>query len=132
MDIVGVEHVGIAVSDLDACTKRLEEVLGVKSSGRQRVEGSKVEVAVFRIGETKIELLTPTAPDSPLAKFLGERGNGIHHICLKVKDIKGCLEELTGKGVGLIDKTPRAGAFGHSIAFLSPKSLCNILVELNE
>jgi len=132
MDIIGVEHVGIAVSDLDACARRLEEVLGIKQGGRERVEGSKVEVAVFQLGNTKIELLTPTSPDSPIAKFLAERGNGIHHICLKVNDIKGCLDELAGKEVGLIDKVPRSGSFGHKIAFLSPKSLCNILVELNE
>jgi methylmalonyl-CoA/ethylmalonyl-CoA epimerase len=132
MDVIGVEHVGIAVSDLDACARRFEEVLGIERVGGERLEGSKIEVAVFQVGNTKIELIAPTSPDSPISKFLSERGNGIHHICLKVGDIKGCLDELAGKEVGLIDKVPRSGAFGHKIAFLSPKSLCNILVELNE
>jgi len=132
MNIVGVEHIGIAVGNLDEAVERLETVLGAKCTRREKVESSKVEVAVFEVGDTKIELVTPAAEGSPVAKFLAERGNGIHHICLKVKDIKGCLEELTRKGVDLIDKTPRQGAFGHSVAFLSPKSVSSILFELSE
>jgi methylmalonyl-CoA epimerase len=89
-------------------------------------------VAVFEVGGTKIELITPTCETSPISKFLAQRGNGIHHICLKVCDIKGCLEDLAGKGVDLVDKTPREGALGHKIAFVSPKSVCNILLELAE
>jgi methylmalonyl-CoA/ethylmalonyl-CoA epimerase len=132
MNIAGVEHIGIAVRDLDAAVERLETVLGIKCKTRERVESSKVEMAVFEVGNTKIELVTSAAEGSPIAKFLAERGNGIHHICLKVRDIKGCLEELTEKGVDLIDKTPRQGASGHAIAFLSPKSVFSILVELSE
>lgn len=132
MDIAGVEHIGIAVADIDAAINRLETVLGIKCSSRERVESNKVEVAVFEVGGTKIELITPTCETSPISKFLAQRGNGIHHICLKVRDIKGCLEDLAGKGVDLVDKTPREGALGHKIAFVSPKSVCNILLELAE
>jgi methylmalonyl-CoA epimerase len=132
MDIAGVEHIGIAVADIDAAINRLETVLGIKCSSRERVESNKVEIAVFEVGGTKIELITPTCETSPISKFLAQRGNGIHHICLKVRDIKGCLEDLAGKGVDLVDKTPREGALGHKIAFVSPKSVCNILLELAE
>jgi methylmalonyl-CoA/ethylmalonyl-CoA epimerase len=132
MDIVGVEHVGIAVGDLDSAVAGLETVLGVKCSGREKVETNKVEIAVFDVGNTRIELITPAAEGSPISKFLAERGNGIHHICLKVRDIKGCLDDLAAKGIDLIDKTPRQGAGGHKIAFLSPKSVSNILLELSE
>lgn len=132
MNIVGVEHIGIAVGNLDDAIRRLETVFGIRCKTREKVESSKVEVAVFEVGNTKIELVTPASEKSPIAKFLAERGDGIHHICLNVKDIKGCLEELQGKGVDLIDKNPRQGAFGHTVAFLSPRSVSNILVELSE
>ena len=132
MNVVGVEHIGIAVSDLDYSVKRLEAVLGIKCNKREKVDANKVEVAVFQVGDTEIELVTPTGPDSPIARFLDKRGNGIHHICLKVQDIKGCLEDLTQKGIELIDRVPRQGAFGHSVAFLNPKSVFSILVELSE
>lgn len=132
MNIVGVEHVGIAVGNLDDAVRRLETVLGTKCKTREKVESNKVEVAVFEVGNTKIELITPAGEGSPVAKFLAERGNGIHHICLKVRDIKGCLEELRSMGVDTIDKAPRQGAFGHTVAFLSPRSVAGILVELSE
>jgi methylmalonyl-CoA/ethylmalonyl-CoA epimerase len=132
MDILGVEHIGIAVANLDETIRRFEAVLGIKCSSRQTVASSKVDVAVFEVGDTKIELITPAVEGSPVAKFLAQRGDGIHHVCLKVKDIAACLEELKGKGVDLIDKAPRQGAFGHAVAFLSPKSVSNILVELSE
>jgi methylmalonyl-CoA/ethylmalonyl-CoA epimerase len=132
MDIAGVEHIGIAVADLDAAVEKLETVLGVKCSSRERVESNKVEVAVFKVGDTKIELVSPTCETSPISKFLAQRGNGIHHICLKVRDIQGCLDDLSGKGIQLVDRTPRDGALGHKIAFISPKSVCNILLELSE
>lgn len=132
MDIAGVEHVGIAVADLDAAIGRLETVLGMKCSSRERVESNKVEVAVFQVGGTKIELVTPTCDDSPVSKSLARRGNHIHHLCLKVRDIQGCLDGLSDKGVQLVDRTARDGALGHKIAFISPKSVCDILLELSE
>lgn len=132
MKLDGVEHIGIAVSDLDACIRTLEEVFGIKCAAREKVEASKVEVAVFDLGSTKLELVTPTDPASGVGKFLASRGNGIHHICLRVQDIEGWLDALGKRGVDLIDKVPRRGAFGHTVAFLSPKSVCNILIELSE
>jgi len=132
MDIAGVEHIGIAVADLGAAIEKLEMVLGVKCSSRERVESNKVEVAVFQVGGTKIELVTPTCETSPVSKSLAQRGNHIHHICLKVRDIQGCLDDLSAKGIGLVDRTARDGALGHKIAFISPKSVCNILMELSE
>jgi methylmalonyl-CoA/ethylmalonyl-CoA epimerase len=132
MKIEGIEHIGIVVSDLDACIRTFEEVFGVKCETREKVEANKVEVAVFDFGNTRIELVTPTDPASPVSKFLANRGNGIHHVCLRVQDIEGCLDSLRQRGVGLIDKVPRHGASGRSVAFLSPKSVCNVLVELSE
>ena len=132
MKIEGIEHIGIVVGDLDACIKTFEEVFGAKCKTREKVEANKVEVAVFDFGNTKIELVTPTDPASPVSRFLASRGNGIHHICLRVKDIDGWLDALGKRGVDLIDKVPRRGASGRSVAFVSPKSVCNILVELSE
>jgi len=132
MKLEGLEHVGIVVSDLDGCIKTFEDVLGIKCEARQSVEGNKVDVAEFNLGNTKLELVTPTDPASAVSKFLAARGNGIHHICLRVKDIEGWLDALSKRGVELIDKVPRHGAHGRSVAFLSPKSVCNVLVELTE
>jgi methylmalonyl-CoA/ethylmalonyl-CoA epimerase len=132
MDILGVEHIGIAVSDLGACVKTFEETFGLQCRARERVEANKVEVAFFDIGSTRIELVAPAAEGSPVSKFLAERGNGLHHICLRVRDIGACLNELKSKGIELVDKAPRAGAFGHKVAFLKPKSVFNILIELSE
>jgi methylmalonyl-CoA/ethylmalonyl-CoA epimerase len=132
MKILGVEHIGIAVSDLDRCIDRFEQVFGFKCEGRQKIAASKVEVAFFRCGDTKIELVTPTAEDSPIAKYLAKRGNGIHHICLDVEGIEAWLESMVAGGIDLIDKVPRQGAAGKKVAFVSPKALCDILIELSE
>jgi methylmalonyl-CoA/ethylmalonyl-CoA epimerase len=132
MDILGFEHIGVVVADLDAAVKRLEDVLGIKCQAREKIEATGLNLAVFQIGDVKVELLSPTREGSAVSKFLAERGGGIHHVCLKVRDIKGCLEELDEKGIGLIDKVPREGAFGHKIAFINPKSVLNVLMELSE
>jgi methylmalonyl-CoA/ethylmalonyl-CoA epimerase len=132
MDILGIEHIGVAVGDLAACVRTFEETLGIPCSARERVEPNKVEVAVFDVGNTRIELVAPAGEGSPVSKFLAERGNGLHHICLRVADVAACLDELKTKGVELVDKVPRAGAFGHKVAFLKPKSVFNILIELSE
>ncbi|MFZ1946592.1 MAG: methylmalonyl-CoA epimerase [bacterium] len=132
MNLLGVEHIGIVVADLDAAVKRLEDVLGVKCRSRENLEAGGLEMAIFQIGEVKVEILSPTREGTAVSKFLAERGGGIHHVCFKVQDIKGCLEELDKKGVGLIDKVPREGASGHKIAFINPKSVLNVLMELCE
>lgn len=132
MKIEGVEHIGIAVEDLDECIGKFENLLGLKCSQRKRVESNKVEVAVFDCGGTTIELVAPTDDESPVQKFLSKRGNSLHHICLKVDDLDGWLSFLDGQGVKLIDRKPRPGAFGDRIAFVSPKAMCDVLIELAE
>jgi methylmalonyl-CoA/ethylmalonyl-CoA epimerase len=132
VNILGVEHLGIVVADMDAAVKRLEDVLGIECQSREKIEATGLELAVFQLGEVKVELVSPTREGSAVSKFLAERGGGIHHVCLKVRDIEGCLEELAKKGVGLIDKVPRDGASGHKIAFINPKSVLNVLMELSE
>ena len=132
MKLLGVDHIGIAVGDLDRCIERFEEAFGVRCEGREMVEGAGVEVAFFRIGPTRIELVTPTSDESPVRKFLAKHGNGIHHICLATEGIGDWLERLAAGGIELVDKAPREGASGKKIAFLHPQSICNILIELSE
>jgi methylmalonyl-CoA/ethylmalonyl-CoA epimerase len=132
MKIEGVEHIGIAVSDLDGCIEKFETILGLRCRQRKRVESNKVEVAIFDCGGTKIELVAPTGPDSPVHRFVSKGGNSLHHLCFKVEGIDQWLSFLEGKGVELIDKVPRQGALGDRIAFVSPGSICNFLIELAE
>lgn len=132
MRIRGVEHIGIAVSDLDACIERFEKILKLRCAGREAMEASKVEVAFFECGGTKIELVAPADSDSPIHGFLSKRGNAIHHICLDVEGIGDWLDFLKTSGVDLIDRAPRQGAAGKSVAFISPTSTCSILFELSE
>jgi methylmalonyl-CoA/ethylmalonyl-CoA epimerase len=132
MRIEGVEHIGIAVGNLDECIERFENLLGLKCSRRKRVESNRVEVAVFECGDTTLELVAPTDEESPVHRFVSEGGNALHHICFKVDDIEAWLAFLDGQGAGLIDRKPREGAFGDRIAFVSPKAVCNFLIELAE
>ncbi len=132
MKIRGVEHIGIAVKDLDRCIERFESAFGFRCEGRQRIDASKVEVAFFKCGDTKIELVTPTEESSPVHKYLAKRGNGIHHICLDVDGIEDWLGSLSDGGIDLIDAVPRQGAAGKKVAFIGPKSMCDILIELSE
>jgi len=130
--IEGVEHVGIAVKDLDECIRRFENLLGLKCGNRRRVETNKVEVAIFECGGTTLELLAPTDETSPVHRFVAKGGNALHHICFKVDDIDAWLAFLDGQGAHLVDRKPREGAFGDRIAFVGPRSLCNVLIELAE
>ena len=132
MKIESVEHIGIAVSDLDACIARFEQLLGLKCEKRERVESNRVEVAVFECGGIRLELVAPTDETSPIRKFVDKGGNSLHHICFKVEGIDEWLKFLDQQGVGLIDKVSRDGAMGHRIAFVEPKSICNFLIELSE
>jgi len=132
MRINGVEHIGIAVTNVDECIKTLERIFGLEVSDRQTIEASNVEIAFLPCGATKIELVTPTSESSPIAGFLNKRGNGIHHICLDVENIEAWLEALEQRGVRLIDKKPRMGAHGRKVAFIDPKSTCGFLIELSE
>ena len=130
MNISHIEHIGIAVKSLEASIPYYENILGLKCYSIEEVADQKVKTAFFKVGQTKIELLEPTAEDSPVAAFIEKRGEGIHHIAFKVDDVAASLHEAEEKGVRLIDKAPRKGAEGLNIAFLHPKSTCLVLTEL--
>ena len=130
MDITHIEHIGIAVRSMKEQLLYYEQVLGLKCYKIEEVTDQKVKTAFFKIGQTKIELLEPTSEDSTIARFIEKRGEGIHHIAFAVPDVQKALNEIEAKGVQLIDKAPRKGADGLSIAFLHPKSTGGILTEL--
>ena len=126
-----IDHVGIAVKSLDEATKLYAD-LGLKVLGTEVVESQKVKVAFIPVGESRIELLESTAPDGNIAKFIESKGEGIHHLAVKVDNVEQALAELAAKGYALIDKAPRVGAGGHKIAFVHPKSTKGVLLELSE
>ncbi len=135
MDISHIEHVGIAVPNLEEAIAFYENTLGIKCFAIEEVDDQKVRTAFFRIGQTKIELLEATSPDSAIAKFIANNGGrgGIQHIALAIEDgVANALAEVEEKGCKLIDKAPRKGAEGLNIAFLHPKSTCGTLIELCE
>lgn len=132
MEISHIEHIGIAVESLEKAIPFYEQVLGFKCYNIEEVADQKVKTAFFMVGQTKIELLEATSPDSSIAKFIEKKGPGMHHMAFAVKDIEGALKEAEDKGVKLIDATPRAGAEGMTIAFLHPKSTNSVLTELCE
>jgi len=130
--IKGIDHIGIAVKSIDDAKKFWVEQLGLKLSHIEDVPEQKVRIAMLESGETIIELLEPTSPDSPVAKFIEKRGEGLHHVTLKTDKLAEQLQALKAAGVNLIDEKPRVGAGGTGIAFLHPKSAHGVLVELCE
>jgi methylmalonyl-CoA/ethylmalonyl-CoA epimerase len=132
VNIERISHVGIAVRALDQQIPLYRDLLGLPFLGLEEVPDQQVRVALFRVGEVTVELLEPTAPQSPIAKFLDKHGEGFHHLAYAVQDLPRALEELGAKGVELIDKAPRAGAGGKRIAFLHPRSTRGVLTELCE
>jgi methylmalonyl-CoA/ethylmalonyl-CoA epimerase len=127
---IRVEHVGIAVRDLDAAIAVYEKLLGVRCYAVEEVPDQHVRTAFFRLGESKIELLQSTSPGGPIARFIEKRGEGIHHIAYAVGDIRSALHDLSSLGMRLIDAEPRKGAEGLSVAFLHPQSVCGVLTEI--
>ncbi|HWQ30658.1 MAG TPA: methylmalonyl-CoA epimerase [Negativicutes bacterium] len=127
-----VDHIGIAVSNLDEAVKLYTEVMGLELHGTEVVEEQKVKVAFLPIGDTEVELLESTSPDGPIAKFIEAKGQGIQHVAFRVDNIEAALEEMKAKGMRLIDEKPRYGAGGARIAFLHPKSTNGVLIELCE
>ena len=127
-----ISHIGIAVTSIDEALPFYSEVLGLEFEGTEVVEEQKVKVAFLAIGESRIELLEPTAPDSPVAKFLEKHGPGVHHLAYQVEGLEERLAALKGQGVRLIDETPRTGAHHTRIAFLHPKASGGVLTELCE
>ncbi len=127
-----IEHIGIAVKDLDSAIRIYEKLLGVPCYAVEEVADQHVRTAFFRLGDSKIELLESTSPDGPIAKFIAKRGEGIHHVAYAVNDIGSALREFASGGARLIDSEPRKGAEGLSIAFIHPASACGVLTELTE
>ncbi len=127
-----IHHVGIAVESLSAALSAFEKLLGRPPDSQDAVEDQKVRVAVFNLGDSRIELLEATGPDSPIAHFIAKRGQGIHHLTLAVPQMAERLRELEAAGIRLIDREPRAGAGGERIAFLNPSSTAGVLIELVE
>jgi methylmalonyl-CoA epimerase len=128
--VVKIDHIAIAVQNLDEAIKVYRGALGLELAGEEEVPEQGVRVAFLPIGDTRLELLEPLSSESPVAKFLEKRGEGIHHICLEVEDLEKALAELASKGVKLIDEKPRLGAHGRKMAFVHPKSLHGVLLEL--
>ncbi|MCD8375816.1 MAG: methylmalonyl-CoA epimerase [Oscillospiraceae bacterium] len=132
MNVTRVDHIGIAVKNLDEMVKWYEETLGVKAHGTEIVDEQKVKVAFLPIGQSELELLEDTTGDGPVARFIEKNGEGIQHIALRVDNIEETLEELKAKEVRMIDQTPRYGAGNASIAFVHPKATHGVLLELCE
>jgi methylmalonyl-CoA/ethylmalonyl-CoA epimerase len=127
-----IEHIGIAVTDLESSISFYERVFGLKCYNIEEVADQKVRTAFFMIGQTKIELLESTDPDGPIGKFIEKRGEGIHHIAFAVDNVVEQLKHAELMGVRLIDSSPRKGAEGLEIAFLHPKSASGALIEICE
>jgi len=128
--LTDIDHVGIAVEDLDASVDRYRGVLGVEPSHRERVEDQGVEEVLFPVGSSFIQLLGAIGPNSPVGRSLATRGPGIHHIAYRVRDVAEALEHLRAEGVRLIDEAPREGSRNTLIAFVHPRSMEGVLVEL--
>lgn len=132
MELTHIEHIGIAVSSLEKAIPYYENILGLPCYSVEEVADQKVKTAFFKIGQTKIELLEPTSPESAVAKFIEKKGEGVHHIAYATKDLNATLDELKAKEVQLIDQNPRKGAEGLNIAFAHPKATASVLTEFCE
>jgi len=124
-----IEHIGIAVENLDEAVRYYEEIIGLECYAVEEVEDQKVKTAFFKVGDTKIELLESTESGGPISKFIEKKGPGIHHIAFAVPDVDKALNDVKEKGVRVIDEKGRAGAEGLNIGFLHPKSTLGILTE---
>lgn len=134
MNILKVDHIGIAVNNLEETLKFYEDVLGLKCEGTEVVEEQKVKVAFLPVGDTELELLESTTEDGPIAKFIAKNGGrgGIQHVAVRVDNIESAIEEVKAKGYKMIDETPRYGAGNARIAFCHPKGTDGVLLELSE
>jgi len=124
-----INHVGIAVRDLDQAIQVYERRLGLRASGRERLENEGIEIAMIPIGESRIELITPINPESKVQKFLEDRGEAVHHVAYASPDVGAALRRAGSGGAQLLDERPRPGAHGSSIGFVHPKSVCGVLTE---
>lgn len=127
-----IDHIGIAVKNLDEALKFYEDALGLKSAGTEVVEEQKVKVAFMPIGDTEVELLESTDEEGPISRHIAKNGEGVQHIAYRVDDIEAAIAEMKEKGIRMIDEKPRYGAGGAKIAFCHPKSTFGVLIELCE
>lgn len=125
-----IDHVGIAVEDLDAAVEHYRRTLGVEPTHRERIDPQGVEEVLLAVGSSFIQLLGALGPDTPVGRFLERRGPGVHHVGYRVDNVAATLEHLRGEGVELIDQTPRPGSRGTTIAFVHPNGMAGVLVEL--
>ena len=134
MNLTRVDHVGIAVKNLEEALNFYEGVLGLKATGTEVVEEQKVKVAFLPCGDSELELLESTEPDGPIARFIEKNGGngGIQHVAVRVDDLEAAIEEMKAKGMRMLDEKPRYGAGGARIAFCHPKSSMGVLLELCE
>ncbi len=132
MKLLKIDHLGIAVSSINAKKNFWTDVLGLTLEGTETIHEQKVTTAFLPVGESEVELLESTSEDGPVAKYIEKRGEGIQHVAFRVENIEEALAELKAKGIALIDQTPRIGAGGAKIAFLHPKATSGVLVELCE
>jgi methylmalonyl-CoA/ethylmalonyl-CoA epimerase len=132
IDPTAIDHIGVAVDDLDEAVERYRRMLGIEPTHRERVEDQGVEEVLFPIGESYVQLLGALAPDTPVGRFVATRGPGVHHVAYRVDDVAAALDALRADGARLIDETPRPGSRGTLIAFVHPKSMGGVLVELVE
>ena len=130
--ILGIEHLGIAVNDLNEISDVFGDLLGLKLKGREKIDDQQVITDIYHAGKDKLEFLKATSSNSPITKFLDKRPEGMHHIALMVDHLQFALDYLKDNGIHLIDEKPRLGAEGLSIAFLHPRSTSGVLVELCE
>ncbi len=128
----GLDHVAILVSDLDAAVKLYRDVYGLELAEIEEVPTEQVRVAIFGHGHGRIELVSPMGPDSPMAKAIEKRGEGLHHVCLEVPDVEKAMAALRAQGAPLLDEKPRPGAGGAKVAFVHPKGSRGVLVELKQ
>ncbi|MBT5078127.1 MAG: methylmalonyl-CoA epimerase [Candidatus Marinimicrobia bacterium] len=128
--VLGIEHVALAVKDVDAPSNLFGSLLGIEHTSSEEITDQKVNTHIFDTTYGKIELLNPISDDSPISKFLENRGEGIHHIAFKVDKLQPALDYLKDNGIQLIDETPKIGAEGLLVAFLHPKSTYGVLIEL--
>ena len=130
--ILGIEHVGVAVKDLNSISDVFGDLLGLELRNREKIDDQQVITDIYHAGKDKLEFLKATSPDSPIAKFIGKRPEGMHHLALVVDNIQSALDYLNENDVQLIETSPRIGAEGFQVAFIHPKSTGGVLVELCE
>lgn len=128
--LTAIDHVGIAVEDLDAAVERYRRALGVEPAHREVVESQGVEEVLFELGGSYVQLLGALGPDTPVGRFLSRRGPGVHHVAYRVDDVAAALEHLRSEGIRLVDEQPRPGSRGTTIAFVHPSGMEGVLVEL--